>query len=83
MPVVADAKVLEPGRVRVRFADGLEGTVRFAPSAYGGIFARLRDPQAFSQVYVNGHFLTWPGDLDLCPVAMYQGIRAAGEWIVE
>jgi hypothetical protein len=30
---IVDAQVLEPGRFQVRFADGLVGTVRFAPTA--------------------------------------------------
>jgi hypothetical protein len=80
---VVEAKVLEPGRFRVTFSDGLEGFVRFAPSAYRGVFARLQDPQAFSQLYVNGYFVTWPGELDLCPVAMYERIQEFGEWVVE
>lgn len=80
---IADARVLAPGQFQVRFADGLVGTVRFAPTAYRGVFARLRDPQDFSQLYVNGYFVTWPGELDLCPVAMYQGIRESGEWVLE
>ena len=36
---VIEARVLEPGRFCVKFADGLEGTVRFAPSAYRGVLA--------------------------------------------
>jgi hypothetical protein len=80
---VVEAKVLEPGRFQVRFADGLEGTVRFAPTAYRGVFASLRDPLAFQEIYVNGYFVTWPGELDLCPDAMYQHIRESGEWVLE
>lgn len=35
-PAIVEATVLEPGRFRVKFADGVEGSVRFAPSAYRG-----------------------------------------------
>lgn len=79
---VVDASVLEPGRFRVKFADGLQGTVRFAPSAYSGVFARLRDPLVFAQLYVNGYFVTWPGDLDMAPDAMHRHIQESGEWVV-
>lgn len=80
---VVEACVLEPGRFRVKFADGLEGTVRFAPSAYKGVFARLRDPQAFNQLYVNSYFVTWPGELDLAPDAMHHHIKESGEWLLQ
>lgn len=79
---VVEATVLETGRFRVKFADGLEGTVRFAPTAYRGVFAGLRDPEAFGRIYVNGYFVTWPGELDLCPNAMRQHIETSGEWIL-
>lgn len=80
---VVEARVLEPGCFHVKFADGLEGTVRFAPSAYKGVFAKLRDPQAFNQLYVNSYFVTWPGELDLAPDAMHQHIKESGEWLLQ
>jgi hypothetical protein len=80
---VVEARVLEPGRFQVKFADGLEGTVRFAPSAYRGVFAKLSDPAAFNQLYVNGYFVTWPGDLDLAPDAMHTHIKESGEWVLQ
>jgi hypothetical protein len=79
---VVSAKVLEPGAFWVRFADGLEGTVHFSPSAYRGVFEKLRDPDVFSQLYVNGYFVTWPGELDLAPDAMYQHINESGHWVL-
>lgn len=80
---VVEAQVLEPGRFHVKFADGLEGTVRFAPSAYRGVFARLQDPAEFCKLYVNGYFVTWPGELDLAPDAMHWHIKQSGEWLLQ
>ncbi len=80
---VVKAQVLEHGRFHVKFADGLEGTVRFAPTAYRGVLAKLRDPEMFKQLYVNGYFVTWPGELDLAPDAMHHFIKASGEWLLE
>ncbi|MHB8949379.1 MAG: DUF2442 domain-containing protein [Rhodoferax sp.] len=80
---VVEAHVLEPGRFKVKFAGGLEGTVRFAPSAYRGVFAKLRDPAAFSQLYINDYFVTWPGEIDLAPDAMHQHIQESGEWLLQ
>jgi hypothetical protein len=55
---VIEAKVIEHGRLHVRFADGLEGQVRFLPSAYSGVFSRLLDPNEFKKVKVNCYFVT-------------------------
>ncbi len=67
---VIEACVVEHGRIHVKFADGREGNVRFEPSAYRGVFAKLRDPAEFNKLQVNGYFVTWPGELDLAPDAM-------------
>lgn len=48
-----------------------------------GVFAKLRDPEAFNALYVNRYFVTWPGELDLCPDAMHRKIKDCGEWLVE
>ena len=79
---VIEAKVIEHGCLYVRFADGLEGKVRFLPSAYRGVFSRLLDPNEFEKVKVNGYFVTWPGELDLAPDAMYQEIAKNGECVL-
>jgi len=80
---VIEAHVLEPGRIHVRFADGLEGTVRFAPSAYRGVFAKLKDPQEFAKMRIEGYFITWPGELDLAPDALHTGVQASGEYVLQ
>lgn len=80
---VIEAHVIAPGVFSVRFADGLEGRVRFEPSAYRGVFAPLRDPAFFARLYVDGWFVTWPGELDLAPDAMYWHIKDSGEWLLK
>jgi hypothetical protein len=80
---VVEARVIEPGCFHVKFADGVEGRVRFAPSAYRGVFEKLRDPVEFNKLYVNGYFVTWPGDLDLAPDAMHAQIKKNGEWLLQ
>ena len=47
---VIEARVVEPGCFQVKFADGVEGKVRFAPSAYRGVFEKLRDPSEFNKL---------------------------------
>lgn len=42
---------------------------------HAGVFAALRDETLFRKVHVALGAVTWPGDLDLAPDAMYQAIR--------
>jgi hypothetical protein len=36
----------------------------------------------FSQVHIDHGALTWPGDVDLAPDAMYDAIKTHGEWVL-
>ncbi len=80
---VAFAEALPEYRVRVRFLDGLEGMVDmrrliFSPEA--GVFAALADAGLFGQVYLEYGAVTWPGEIDMAPDAMYREIQKAGIW---
>jgi hypothetical protein len=87
-PVPPDVQYVEalPGyRLRVRFKDGLEGTVdmtAFVHSPRAGVFAALADPVRFGQVHVSLGVVTWTGELDLAPDAMYDGIKTHGHWTI-
>jgi len=70
----------------VRFNDGTEGDVDMADlvhSSRAGVFAALRDEILFRQVRLEYGAVTWPGDLDLAPDAMYGAIKIYGEWVLE
>ena len=69
---VIEVKVITHGCLHVRFADGLEGPVRFLPSAYRGVFSRLLDPSEFAKATVNGYFVTDEG----AGVAPFSGVDA-------
>jgi hypothetical protein len=79
---VSEVQVVDDHAMRVRFKDGLEGTVRFLPGFFQGVFAHLTDPTQFRQATVVNGAVTWPGELDLAPDAMHREIKARGEWIV-
>lgn len=79
---VVEARVLEHGCIYVKFADGIEGKVRFNNSAYRGVFEKLCNPSEFNKIRLNGYFITWPGELDLAPDAMHEAIKQKGEWII-
>ncbi|MEO8622163.1 MAG: DUF2442 domain-containing protein [bacterium] len=76
-----------PGhRLAVRFADGTSGEVDVSKLIFGpmpGVFEALRDPVLFEQVGIELGAVTWPGELDLAPDAMYDEIRANGSWTPE
>lgn len=66
----------------VRFADGLEGRVRLRPAFLHGAFEVLKDPDVFQGLVVTDGFVSWPGELDLAPDAMYEAIRREGVWVL-
>jgi hypothetical protein len=82
-PDVTAVKVISHLKLQVQFADGLSGLVRFESSHLTGVFAVLRDPTIFQQVSVLNGAVTWPGDLDLAPDAMYDAIQLHQEWVLQ
>lgn len=49
-------------------------------SPRAGVFTALADPDVFAQAYVELGAVTWPGELDLAPEAMYDEIKKNGVW---
>ena len=72
----------KPLTLHVRFADGLSGSVRFEPAHLTGVFEPLKDADVFARAYVDGGTVAWPCNLDLAPDAMYDAIKADGEWVL-
>lgn len=79
---IVSVRVLDSCGFSVRFIDGLEGVVRFEPSHLTGVFEALRDELVFRQARIECGAVTWPGEIDLAPDAMYDEIKAHGEWIL-
>ena len=79
---VLEVEPKAPLTLAVRFADGTKGTVRFEPSHLNGVFEALSDPEVFRQVHVECGAVSWPGEIDLAPDAMYREIKRAGEWVL-
>lgn len=82
---VAKVQALPGFRLHVRFIDETEGAVdlsRLLASAQAGVFAQLADPDRFGQVGVSYGAVTWPGEPDLAPDAMYARLRSGGEWVL-
>lgn len=65
---VKKVEALDNFRLKVRFVDGLEGTVDMSKRVHAknaGVFAALADPAHFNQVFVEAGAVTWPGEIDL------------------
>ncbi len=68
--------------MQVRFADGTQGAVRFEQSHLLGVFESLKDPAVFCQAYLDSGAVSWPGDIDIAPDAMYREIKLHGQWVL-
>ena len=79
---VISVKPLKPLELSVLFKDGTEGKVRFEPSHLSGVFEALKAPEFFRQARVEEGAVTWPGEIDLAPDAMYREIKRSGEWVL-
>lgn len=83
---VAAVAALPDCRLHVRFVDGTEGTVDLTAlvhSPAAGVFASLADSAVFAQVFVEHGAVTWPGEIDLAPDAMYAEVKKAGTWVLQ
>jgi len=75
---VTRVAVLDDYRVDLTFADGYRGIVDLSDLVGRGVFARWNDYEDFRKVRIgNAGELIWPGDLDLCPDALY--LKATGK----
>jgi hypothetical protein len=80
---VVEARVIGELSFRVKFKDGLSGTVQFLPSYLYGVFEKLKNPEFFNQLQVTNGFVSWGADeIDLSPDSMYEAISKRGEWLL-
>lgn len=80
---VVEVRVIGDRLLWVKFADGTSGEVHLArliDAADAGVFAALRDERLLARAFVEQGAVTWPGEIDLAPDAMYDAIRATGSW---
>jgi hypothetical protein len=63
----------QPGyRLRLEYADGVEGEVDLSDLVSRGVFERLTDPDTFGTVYVTEcGDVAWGEDLELCADTLY------------
>ena len=72
------ARALEAFRVELVFTDGTRGIADLSDLAGHGVFQAWADPAVFRDVRIGpSGELVWPGQLDLCPDALY--LRITGK----
>lgn len=82
---IVQLDVLPDFALSVEFIDGVSGTVHMSNYVHAedaGVFVALRDPEIFSQAFLNDGVVNWPGELDIAPDAMYDEILANGKWVL-
>ena len=74
-PVAVEA--LPQYRLRVVYADGVEGEVDLSDLVGQGVFSAFCDPEFFGQVSIgSGGEITWQDKVDICPDAVYLTLTA-------
>ena len=79
---VVGFEIAGPHVLCVRFEDGVERTIDFAPVLFGELFGPLHDPLFFQQVRLDAesHTLVWPNDADFDPATLHDWPQYAEEF---
>ncbi|WP_174285137.1 DUF2442 domain-containing protein [Sphingomonas bacterium] len=80
---MAAVKAVDDCTLHVSHRDGVQGFVRFEPSAFQGVFGPLGNPAFFRQAYVEHGAVAWSDDIDLAPDNMHRHLFAFGEWVLQ
>ncbi len=71
--------------LEIEFMDGTHGLVEMlhlVTSENAGVFSILKDITHFNKVYLEYGAVTWPGEIDLAPDALYDEIKKHGKAIL-
>jgi hypothetical protein len=72
---VVDVQPAGPRLLKVRFSDGLTGTIRIDPAYCTDAFRPLADDAVLAQASILHGAVVWPNGLDLAPDTMYRAIK--------
>lgn len=72
---IVHAEALPKYRLRLRYADGVEGEVDLSHLVGKGVFQMWNDPDAFQRVTIgSAGEVRWSDDVDLCADSLYMQI---------
>jgi len=72
---VKAATVIDDHRVVVTFDGGSTGVFDCAPYFKQSYWKKLNDAAFFKSAYVEYGHLTWPGDIDISPIEVWQDAK--------
>lgn len=74
IPRITEMERAGPSSLKVTFSDGTKKRVNLRPLLWGEVFEPLRDPDRFSDVYLNEEVgtIAWPNGADFAPEALYE-----------
>ena len=77
LPKLEEAEYKGDYRIRLRFADGVEGEVDLGDELWGEVFQPLQDQARFAEFRLDEDLETivWPNGADLAPEFLYQLLR--------
>ena len=69
---ITNVKVLEGYNIRLKYADGTEGTVNLSRLVGKGVFSLWNNYDEFKNVSIGSSGeLLWGSEVDLCPDSLY------------
>jgi len=75
---ISKCQPLDNFRVYLQFDNEVSGEVDLSHLRGKGVFAAWEDPRVFNKVLVTSQgALEWPGEIDLCPDALYLRLEVA------
>ena len=76
---VVDFEIIAPHTLRLRFDDGTEQVIDFAPALGGNLYRPLRHPGFFNKVTLDEEVgtLVWPNGADFDPETLHNWPRYA------
>ncbi len=83
---VCELRYVENYKFYVKFIDDLAGYIDLSQligSKNAGVFSALRADDVLKKAFIKYGVVTWPGELDLAPDAMYDAIKEKGIWILD
>ena len=79
LPRIVEARYVGGHKIRLRFADGIEGEVNLANELEGEIFEPLKDENYFKTFSLHSELRTvvWPNGADFAPEFLRSTARVA------
>lgn len=69
---ITDVKVLSNYSIRLKYSDGVEGTVNLSHLVGKGVFSLWNNYEEFKKVSIGSSGeLVWATEVDLCPDSLY------------